>query len=84
MIAQRFRVDASVGAIPALDEQITGIEKTLITKSLTWAGLLNDSEVAAHETWFTLMCRAFCWWRCHSLNPGEDESHKRSILPSWY
>ena len=37
-----------------------------------------------HGAWFTLMFRAFCWWRCHSLHTGEDPSHKGSPLPSRY
>lgn len=39
-------------------------------------------ERLVHEAWFTLMFRAFCWWRCHSLHPGEDPSYKGSTLPS--
>lgn len=41
-------------------------------------------EKLIHEAWFTLMFRAFCWWRCHSLHPGECQSHKGSTLPSRY
>lgn len=41
-------------------------------------------EKLVHDAWFTLMFRAFCWWRCHSLHPGEDPSYKGSTLPSRY
>ena len=41
-------------------------------------------EKLVHEARFTLMFRAFCWWRCHSLHPGEVPSHKGSPLPSRY
>ncbi len=41
-------------------------------------------EELVHEAWFTLMFRAFCWWRCHSLYPGEDQDYKGSTIPSRY
>ena len=43
-----------------------------------------DDEALVHEAWFTMMFRAFCWWRCHYLNPGQDMIHSPSILPSRY
>lgn len=44
----------------------------------------DGHEELVHEAWFTLMFRAFCWWRCHSLHPGEDQSYKGSTLHSRY
>jgi len=44
----------------------------------------DGPEELVHEAWFTLILRAFCWWRCHSLHPGEDQSHKGMILHSRY
>lgn len=44
----------------------------------------DGPEELVHEAWFTLMFRAFCWWRCHSLHPGEDQSHKGVTLHSRY
>ena len=41
-------------------------------------------EILVQEAWFMLMFRAFCWWRGHSLYPGEDPRHKGSPLPSRY
>ena len=43
-----------------------------------------DREDLVHEAWFTMMFRAFCWWRCHFLNPGQDMIQSPSILPSRY
>lgn len=43
-----------------------------------------DDEDVVHEAWFTMMFRAFCWWRCHYMNPGQDMIHNPSILPSRY
>ena len=42
------------------------------------------SEKLVREAWFMLMLRAFCWWRCHSVHPGEDPSHKGSTVSSQY
>ena len=41
-------------------------------------------EKLVHNAWFMLMFRAFCWWRCHYLQPGEDQGFKGSTLPSRY
>lgn len=46
-------------------------------------GFDGDDELV-HEAWFTLMFRAFCWWRCHSLHPGEDQSYKGMTIRSRY
>ena len=43
-----------------------------------------DDEDVVHEAWFTMMFRAFCWWRCHYMVPGQDMIHNPSILPSRY
>ena len=42
----------------------------------------NGADELVHEAWFTLMFRAFCWWRCHYLYPGQDQIYGASILPS--
>lgn len=39
-------------------------------------------EQLVHDACFMLMFRAFCWWRCHSVHPGEDPGHKGSMIPS--
>ena len=44
----------------------------------------DGPEELVHEAWFTLMFRAFCWWRCHSLYPGEDPSFKGMTIRSRY
>ncbi len=43
-----------------------------------------DNEQVVHDSWLTMMFRAFCWWRCHYMNPGQDMLHSPSILPSRY
>lgn len=43
-----------------------------------------DHEEVVHDAWFTMMLRAFCWWRCHWMNPGQDMLQSPSILPSRY
>ena len=55
----------------------------LIVEDMRRKGLEGPDKLV-HEAWFTLMFRAFCWWRCHSLHPGEDNRHKGSPLPSRY
>lgn len=55
----------------------------LIVDDMRRKGFEGPEELV-HEAWFTLMFRAFCWWRCHSLHPGEDPSRKGSPLPSQY
>lgn len=55
----------------------------LIVDDMRRKGFEGPEELV-HEAWFTLMFRAFCWWRCHSLHPGEDPSGKGSPLPSRY
>ena len=44
----------------------------------------NGADELVHEAWFTLMFRAFCWWRCHYFCPGQDQMYGASILPSQY
>jgi len=44
----------------------------------------KGAEETVHEAWFVLIFRAFCWWRCHDLYPGEKQSYKGSPLPSRY
>lgn len=44
----------------------------------------DGPEELVHEAWFTLIFRAFCWWRCHSLYPGEDPSFKGRTIRSRY
>ena len=41
-------------------------------------------EELVYEAWFTLIFRAFCWWRCHYLHPGENQDYKGSPLRSRY
>ena len=55
----------------------------LIVEDMRAKGFKGPKEVV-HEAWFTLMFRAFCWWRCHSVYPGENQAHKGSALPSRY
>ena len=55
----------------------------LIVEDMRGKGFKGPKGVV-HEAWFTLMFRAFCWWRCHSLYPGEDQAYKGSALPSRY
>lgn len=55
----------------------------LIVENMRRKGF-DGPEKVMHEAWFTLMFRAFCWWRCHSLHPGEDPTYKSSTLPSRY
>lgn len=55
----------------------------LIVEDMRRKGFEGPEKIV-HEAWFTLMFRAFCWWRCHSLHPGEDQSYKGSTLPSRY
>lgn len=56
---------------------------SLIVEDMRKKGFEGPEKVV-HDAWFMLMFRAFCWWRCHSLHPGEDPSHKGSPLPSRY
>ena len=44
----------------------------------------NGADELVHEAWFTLMFRAFCWWRCHNFHPGQDQTYGTSILPWQY
>ncbi|KAL9126688.1 MAG: hypothetical protein Q9217_004299 [Psora testacea] len=44
----------------------------------------DGPEELVHEAWFTLIFRAFCWWRCHSVYPGQDQGYKGSTLRSRY
>lgn len=44
----------------------------------------EGEDALVHEAWFTLMFRAFCWWRCHFLSPGEGMIQGPSRLPSRY
>lgn len=37
-----------------------------------------------HEAWFTMMLRAFCWWRCHFLSTEESAVLEPLRLPSRY
>ena len=55
----------------------------LIVEDMRVKGFKGPKEVV-HEAWFTLMFRAFCWWKCHSVYPGEDQAYKGSALPSRY
>lgn len=43
-----------------------------------------DDKDILHEAWFTMMFRAFCWWRCHYMTDGQDMIHDPYILPSRY
>ncbi|MCJ1264955.1 hypothetical protein MMC22_004830 [Lobaria immixta] len=42
----------------------------------------NTSRV--DEAWIVMMFRAFCWWRCHYMNPGENSIQDPSRIPSRY
>ena len=55
----------------------------LIVKDMRAKGFEGPERIV-HEAWFTLMFRAFCWWRCHDLNLGADQGLKGSPLPSRY
>lgn len=44
----------------------------------------RGEEGLVHEAWFTMMFRAFCWWRCHFMNPGENMVQAPMRLPSRY
>ena len=55
----------------------------LIVEDMRGQGFKGPKEVV-HGGWFTLMFRAFCWWRCHSVYPGENQAYKGSALPSRY
>ena len=55
----------------------------LIVEDMRRKGFEGPDKLV-HEAWFTLMFRAFCWRRCHSFHPGEDNRHKGSPLPSRY
>ena len=46
----------------------------LIVEDMRKKGFKGPDKLV-HEAWFMLMFRAFCWWRCHSLHPGEDPSY---------
>lgn len=37
-----------------------------------------------YEAWFTMIFRAFCWWRLHYLNPGQDMCDAPPRVPSEY
>ena len=53
----------------------------LIVEDMRGKGFKGPKEVV-HDAWFTLMFRGFCWWRCHSVYPREDQAYKSSALPS--
>lgn len=36
------------------------------------------------EAWIVMMFRAFCWWRCHYMNPGENLIQDPLRIPSRY
>ena len=44
----------------------------------------EGDEQLVYEAWFVLVFRAFCWWRCHSLWPGEEQEHRGETVPSRY
>lgn len=45
----------------------------------------DGPEELVCEAWFTLVFRAFCWWRCHSLYPGGvEQNYKGMTLHSRY
>jgi len=45
----------------------------------------EGEDVLVHEAWFTMMLRAFCWWRCHFLSTGEENIICEPLrLPSRY
>ena len=44
----------------------------------------NGDDSLVEEAWITMMFRAFCWWRCHSIGAGEDTAQDHSRLPSRY
>lgn len=43
-----------------------------------------DADAWVYEAWFTMIFRAFCWWRCHYMMPGQDMVSTPSILPARY
>lgn len=44
----------------------------------------NADEHLVHEAWIVMMFRAFCWWRCHYMMPGQDMMLNPPRLPSRY
>ncbi|MCJ1367865.1 hypothetical protein MMC16_007001 [Acarospora aff. strigata] len=44
-------------------------------------GFRGDDELV-YEAWITMMFRAFCWSRCHFLNPGTEMGPDEGRLPS--
>lgn len=53
-----------------------------ITTDIKRKSDVDDSFV--HEAWILMMFRAFCWWRCHYMMPGQDMAKDSSRLPSRY
>ncbi|KAL8825212.1 MAG: hypothetical protein Q9191_004549, partial [Dirinaria sp. TL-2023a] len=41
-------------------------------------------ESLVNETWIVMMFRAFCWWRCTYMMPGQGMVENPSRLPSRY
>lgn len=44
----------------------------------------EGSEGMIEEAWLVMMFRGMCWWRCHSVWPGEDPRQGCKVLPSKY
>ncbi|KAI9878079.1 MAG: hypothetical protein M1830_001990 [Pleopsidium flavum] len=44
----------------------------------------EGEDALVHEAWFTMMFRAFCWWRCHFLHVGDNTIEAPPRLPSRY
>lgn len=42
----------------------------------------EGSEGMIEEAWLVMMFRGMCWWRCHSVWPGEDQRQRCKVLPS--
>ena len=41
-------------------------------------------EHLGEEAWIVMMFRAFCWWRCHYMNPRESMIQDPLRIPSRY
>ena len=54
-----------------------------IVRDMRTRGFEGEDE-RVHEAWIVMMFRAFCWWRCHCMNKGENMVKGLVILPAKY
>ncbi len=47
-------------------------------------GIGANDENLVQEAWIVMMFRAFCWWRCHCMTPGDDVIQDQLRIPSRY